>query len=120
MTVYAQDLQTYTPDELIAGGEPVTQTVVITTSAALTRGAVLGIVTASGNYLLSASAASDGSENPRAILAEDVDASAADQRATVYVTGEFHKHALNFGAGHDADSVRDDLASYGMYLKVAV
>lgn len=212
MTDYVQDLGSYTPDELLAGGEPVTLETVITGAAALTRGAVLGKVetgtvvfavaggntgdgtfaatptvgagaksgtytltifeaaanagqfevrdpdgdvagignvgaafagvlnftlqdgatdfavgdqifidvnAGSGNYQLSASAATDGSQIPRAILAEDVDASAADKPGAIYVAGQFNEHKLNFGAGHSADSVRDDLATSNIYLKKA-
>lgn len=212
MVDYAKTLDTYTPDELHAGGEPVTLETIITGAAALTRGAVLGkvelgavtaladagntgdgtfaatptagggakvgqytlsifeavanggrfeisdpdddvvgvgnvgvafsgllnftlqdgaadfvagdkiyiaIAGGSGNYQLAANNATDGSQKPRAILAEDVDASAADQPGTIYVAGQFNEHQLNYGTGYNADLVREDLQQHSIYLKKA-
>ena len=108
----------YAPDNLIAGEYPCIQRVVtIATSAALTKGAVLGKITASGKYKLSASAASDGSEVPDAILAEDADASVADAQAVVYFAGEFNEDALTLGAGHAVASIRAGLRDKNIYLR---
>ncbi len=52
--------------------------VTIAAGADLTVGAVLGKVTASGKYILSAPAAVDGSETPVAVLITDAAAAAAD------------------------------------------
>ena len=63
-------------DNLLVADYPVqTEIVTIASGENLTRGAVLGKVTANGKYVLSASAAVDGSEDPVAVLAEDTDAS---------------------------------------------
>ncbi|WP_297525135.1 head decoration protein [Sulfurovum sp.] len=109
-------------DNLVAGTtQLVTDSVTIASGAALTRGAVLGKVTADGKYKLSASAASDGSETAYAVLAEDVDASSTDVAgAAVYIKGEFNENALNFGAGHTADSVKPQLRTVGIFVKTAV
>lgn len=112
------DQGTYTPDNLIAGEYPrVERVVTIANSAALTKGAVLGKITASGKYQLSASAAGDGSETPDAILAEDADASAADVEAVVYFSGEFNESALSLGTGHTVDGVRAGLRDKNIYLR---
>lgn len=109
--------ETYSPDRLIAGDHPVmTKTVTIKEGEDLKRGAVLG-KDGDGKYLLSLAAASDGSEDPVAILAQDVDASDADTEAGIYEAGEFNEDALTFGDGHDADSVRDDLRALSIYLR---
>jgi len=213
MTTYVETLDTYTPDELIAHGEPATKEVGIT-GASLIRGAVLGrvgigtisapaagggntgdgtfaatptagkgakvgtytlsvrsaatnggafelrdpdglpagngnvgvaftgplnftlqdgatdfavgdtftiaVAAGTGLFALSATAAVDGSQVPAAILAEDVDASADDKRGAIYIAGHFNEHALNFGTGHDADTVRAALADAGIHLHKAV
>ncbi len=115
--------ETYTPDNLIAGETRTVCDIVTIASGgtALKRGAVLGKVTASGNLILSASNAVDGSQTPTAILAEDCDPSAADvTNVAVYVKGEFNANALSFGTGHTAVTVKDALRDGGIYIKTAV
>ncbi len=110
--------ENYNPDGLIAGdADIVSRDVTLISSAALLRGAVLGKITAGGKYLLSASAAVDGSNVARAILAKDADASGGDVTASIYDAGEFDEAKLNFGTGHTADSVREDLRAVGVHLK---
>lgn len=107
----------FLPDNLIAGEFPrVAKTVTIAQGQVLTSGAVLGRITADGKFVLSAQAAGDGSEVPRVILAEDVDATDGDVEATVYVTGEFSTNAITLGAGHTVDSVYWTLADVGIFL----
>lgn len=109
--------ETHTPDQLFAGDFPVrTRDVVIVSSAALKRGAVLGVISDGGKYKLSATAAGDGSETPKAILAKDADASEGDAKSIVYLTGDFNEEALTFGAGHDAASVRETLRALSIFL----
>lgn len=113
--------ETYSPDNLIAGDIALrADSVTIASSAALTRGAVLGKITASGKYILSASGAADGSETPFAILAEDCDASGGDvTNVPVYIRGDFNSNALSFGTGHTAATVKDALRDGGIYIKAA-
>lgn len=107
---------TFTPDKLIVGGALRSRKVTIAAGADLVRGSVLGRITASGKYSLSAAAAEDGSEEPVAILLADTRAAEGDVEALIYETGDFNEQALTFGAGHDADSVRDALHVRGIYL----
>lgn len=51
----------------------------------LAAGAVLGQITASGKYILSAPGAADGSQTPVAVLIVPVDATSADQPAVALV-----------------------------------
>lgn len=112
------DQGTFTPDNLIAGDYPRTERVVtIASGANLTKGAVLGKITASGKYKLSASASSDGSEAPDAILAETANAASADVQAVVYFSGEFNELALTLGAGHTAASIKAGLRDKNIYLR---
>ena len=109
---------TFTPDNLIGGDaiNAVTESIVVDTGV-LARGSLLGKITATGKYILSASAATDGSEVPAAILAEDVDASSADVTTVAYLSGEFNATAMTFGTGHTAASTKDALRDKNIYLK---
>lgn len=112
---------TYTPDALIAGDFPIrTEKVTIVSGQNLVRGALLGMITASGKYNLSLSAASDGSQTPRAVLAEDVDASGGDAEGIIYVAGDFNQDALTYGTGHTAASVKAGLRDLNIYLHAPV
>lgn len=117
-----QNEGSYSPDMLIAGDHPSrTRGVVIASGAGvLVRGSVLGKVTASGKYILSASAAADGSQTPEVILGEDVDATSADVTAFTYEAGDFNANKLTLGAGHTVASIRDGLSGKSIYLHTAV
>lgn len=103
----------FAPDNLIAGNNHmlISRKVTLISGQNLTRGALLGKITASGKYNLSLSAAADGSQTPTAVLAEDCDASAADAECMIYERGDFNQNAMTFGTSHTADSVRDGLRS---------
>lgn len=105
-------------DSLIAGNAHllVGRKVTIPAGQNLPRGAVLGKITASSKFVLSAAAANDGSQIPDVILAEACDASTAEKQAIAYPRGDFAEQALTFGAGHTADSVREILRAKGITL----
>lgn len=110
--------EAYAPDRLIAGDlKLVTRDVTILTGQVISRGTVLGKITSSGKYIKSLSAASDGSETPVAILADDVDATSADVNAPIYETGEFNEDQITLGTAHTVASVRDGLRALGIHLK---
>lgn len=117
--------ETYTPKNLFAGDVMpfVTDSVVIAAGQTLQAGAVLGMVSDTGKYVLMDSTATDGSQNPVAILAQDVDASAGDTIATVYLTGEFNSDALVFGGTDTVDTplwvgtIKDALRMVGIFCK---
>lgn len=112
---------TYTPDSLHAGDFPIrTRKVTIITGQNVVRGAVLGRITASGKYNLSLSAAGDGSQTPIAILAEDVDATAADKEAVVYISGDFNSTALTLGTAHTVASITEGLRDLNIYLHTPI
>ena len=113
-----KDQGSYKPCNLVAGEYPrIERIITIASGSALTKGSVLGRVTASGKFSLSASDAGDGSETPDAILAEDVDASAEDKQAVVYFSGEFNETALTLGNGHTLESIRAGLRSKSLFLR---
>lgn len=109
---------TYQPDSLIAGNAAllVGRKVTLITGQNLKRGAVLGKITASGKYTLSLSAASDGSQTPDLVLAEDCDATSADQQALAYARGDFAAGALTLGTGHTVASITEGLRAKGITL----
>lgn len=71
-------------------------------------------------YKKSASAATDGSQVPCAILSEDCDVTSADKLCAVYLTGDFNPAALTFGTGHDATTVAAAFEARNIYLKSTV
>ena len=108
----------YKPCNLIAGEYPrIERIITIASGSALTKGSVLGRVTASGKFILSEGDATDGSETPNAILAEDVDASAEDKQAVVYFSGEFNENALTLGSSFTLDDIRAGLRSKSIFLR---
>jgi Bacteriophage lambda head decoration protein D len=115
--------EVYLPDQLIAGRFPlVTDTVTLISGQNLSRGAVLGQITASGKYTLSLSAASDGSQTPVAVLADTGNASGGDISVGIYRTGEFNANALSFGTGHSATTAATltALRDVSIFVKSAV
>lgn len=114
-------LGTYNADNLIAGDFPLKAIdITLLSGENRTRGAVLGKVTASGKYKLSASAAGDGSETPDVILAEDTDASAADKKTVAYIKGEFNQNELTLGTGHTVASITAGLKDKGIILRDSI
>lgn len=101
----------YTPDQLIAGefDDLVAEKITVISGQNLVRGAVLGKITASGKYNLSLSAASDGSQTPDLVLAEDIDASGGDKVALAYSRGDFNAQKLTIGTGHTIASIKEGL-----------
>ena len=94
----------------------VSQPVTIEAGADLVRGAVLGRITANGKYVLSATAAGDGSETAVAVLAEDAAAAAADVTAPAYFTGAFADDLVTYGTGHTATTAEADFRAAGAPL----
>ena len=82
----------------------------------LVAGTVIGVVTASGKAVACDTAASDGSQNPVAVLPTAVDASAADSETHAYVSGHFRGEKLTYGGATTANDVRDALRPLGIYI----
>lgn len=91
---YAGDVVLFEEDNSYSREE-----VTIAAGADLTNGAVLGKITASGKYLLSAPGAIDGSETPVAVLLGDAAAAAADVQAIVLAR---HARVRRAGLNYDA------------------
>lgn len=108
----------YQPGHFVSGDFPIhTQPVTIASGEDLEKLSVLGQVSADGKFKLSESAADDGSETPKAILAYAVDASDGDVEAAVYLSGSFDPGELVYGTGHDAESVTQALIGSPIFLR---
>ena len=107
---------TFTPDRLVIGAYKARKATIKSGAGVLGRGVLLGEVTADRKLIKSLSAASDGSELPHSILAEDVDATSADVEAIIYISGDFDVDAVTFGTGHTAASTDRELRRLGIFL----
>lgn len=109
---------TYSPDNLLAGGEPSAQAEEITLLSGenVVRGEVLGMQTSGEKFIASLAAATDGSEVPAVIAAEDMDASTGDKLMHAYTRGRFNQDQLTIGAGHTAASIKHALWARQIYL----
>jgi hypothetical protein len=109
---------TQTPDALVAGDADslVARKVTLITGQNVVRGTVLGKITASGKYNKSLSAASDGSEVPDLICAQDCDATSADADCLAFEAGRFNSGALTLGTAHTVASIKEGLRVKGIYL----
>lgn len=111
-------VSTFAPDSLSAGDFPIVlDTVTIGANQVLSRGAVLGKVTASGEYILSLSAAADGSQNPVAILDADIDTTGAAATGIVRLTGQVLGSQLTLGTGHTLAGVKAALRPLSLFVR---
>jgi hypothetical protein len=66
------------------------------------------------------STAINGSAKPYAVLADDRDATAADQVAPVYLAGQFNDAGLSFGGSDAIADHRDAMRDRGMYTRASL
>lgn len=110
--------ETYDPAELTAGDFPIVKAPgVIASGQVLAAGAVLGQITAGGQYKLSASAASDGSQTPTVVLDEAIDTTAGAAPGVLRLTGEVLGTALTLGAGHTLAGVKAALRPLSLFVR---
>jgi len=114
--------QSTTYENLIAGDQRkiVNVKATIKQGQVITRGTLLGKITASGKLTEAVAAHNDGTQNPYAIAAEDVDATAGDVVTTVYTEGEFNDRAVVYSYTSTADDWRAACQATGIYLRPAV
>lgn len=75
---------------------------------------------ASGAYKVSVATASDGSQTPRAILADQVDTTAGNANGGVYLSGEFNARAITFDASWTQATLKAALRTSSIFLKGSV
>jgi Bacteriophage lambda head decoration protein D len=80
----------------------------------------LNVIEATGNYVLSVKTASDGSQNPSAILVQDTNATTGPQTAGAYLLGEFNQNAVSFDPSWTLTQLQAALRPFGIFLKSSV
>lgn len=106
MTIASVETASYSEDALVIDDYPlIAMAETIAAGADLTRGAILGRLTANGKLVLSDNGASDGSETPVGVLAVDAAAAGADVVAPVYYSGGFNPNVMTFGGTHTTATV---------------
>lgn len=103
---------------LLAGDFPRRfMTITVAAGQVQPAGAVMGEVTADEKYILSASAAEDGSATPSVVLWEDVDATDGDVEAEALMCGDVRGDKLTLGTGHTVASVRKALRQVSLFVR---
>ena len=107
----------FVPDQLVVSTlQLVTDSGTITGGTFL-RGTVLGKITASGKYTKSVNTATDGSQNPVAILVDNVDASTTDQNGGLYLMGEFNQNRIVYDNTWTVADLKSALRPLAIFLK---
>lgn len=110
----------FIPDQLVAGTLQIVTDTVTITGGSYKRGTVLGAITASGKYTLCVKTAADGSQNPVAILIDDVDASTSDQLGGVYLMGEFNTNYLTIDKSWAMADLKTALRPLCIFLRGSI
>lgn len=110
--------ETFDPDQLISGDNPSNRgtPATITDGEVVVRGHIMGITLATGKWLISLNAATDGSEVPRGVAVEAISPSGSDGESLVFTKGEFNQDKVTFGAGQTLANTKTDLQDVGIYL----
>lgn len=110
--------QTPPQENLLGAHPPIEIPIVLISGENLSRGHVLGKITASGKYTGYDNDLTDGAETAVAILAQDTDASAADEKTIAYVHGEFQDAGLSWDdETNDKTAGLAELYAAGIFVK---
>lgn len=110
--------KTYVPDQLMAGDFPVViDTGVIAAGQNLQRGAVLGQIKSTGEYVLCVATADDGSQVPAAVLDQAADATGGAVSAPILLTGEVSAGQLTLGEGLALAAAKSALRSLCLFIR---
>ncbi|MDK1394830.1 hypothetical protein QF008_001346 [Pseudomonas protegens] len=110
--------ETYVPRQISAGDFPVVMEAgVIASGQTLHAGAVLGQVTASKEYVLCKAAAEDGSQNPCAVLDQDVDTAGGAKSAPIRLTGQVLGNQLTLGEGLTLAEAKAALRPLSIFIR---
>lgn len=93
-----------------------------TGTVAMVAGDVISvsIFAGEGTYTKSLGSASDGSQTPVGILADDADATGGTVNSGIYLHGEFNIRAVIFGTGINVATAKAALGPKGIFLKGSV
>lgn len=110
--------KTYLPTQLSAGDFPIViDSGVVAAGQVLKRGAVLGQVTDSREYVLCKTAAQDGSKTPTAILEQDVDTTDGAKAAPIRLTGQVLGNQLTLGEGLTLSAAKTALRPLCLFIR---
>lgn len=108
----------FTQDGLIAGDHILeTDVETLENPSNLSRGAVLGKVTATSRVKLVDGQASDGSQNPRFILTAAISTTGSPVSVGIYKSGDFNDSKISLGGTTVAADVKVALRNLAIYLK---
>ena len=100
---------------------PFSDRAIVPAGEIITRGMVLGQITADLKVIESLSAAVDGSEDYYAIAGEDLDTSAtgtnADTEIMLWLTGGFNEAKILFGTGHTQASLLTAMRALNTFVR---
>lgn len=102
----------FSPVPLLAGDHDVITEEGIIDTGVLAKYTVLGKITATGKLVALNPAAADGSQVAYGILTQAVDATAADVRAGVYISGFFNDAALVWPVHAAVDTLIERKAAF--------
>lgn len=110
--------KSYQPSQLSAGDFPIVMdTGLIAAGQTLNRGAVMGQVTVSKEYLLCKVAAEDGSQAPLAILDQDIDTTDGAKNAPIRLTGQVLGSQLTLGEGLTLAAAKVALRPFCLFIR---
>jgi len=106
---------------LLIGDPIVTDSGILEEGQDLKAGAVLGVVTDTGKYKLTATKngdddVTDGSQNPYAVLLEDTKAT-SDKIVPILLMGQIDENEISFGEGWDIDTLKPTLRKISIFTK---
>ena len=106
-------------DNFVLGNFPIkTFNATILTNQVLVRGTLLGKISSGGKLKALSSLSGDGSQNPYAILIEDIDTTGGDKVAKVYVSGDFNAAEVVLVYSSDEIATYINTCRYlGIYLQ---
>ncbi|MDE1478633.1 head decoration protein [Xenorhabdus bovienii] len=111
----------FSPDQLISGPlQIVTESVTIAKAGILKRGTVLGVIKATGEYVVSKKGAEDGSQIPSAILVDNVDATENSVSGGVYLMGEFNQNRIIYDESWTLSELTAGLRKFSIFLRDSV
>lgn len=108
----------FIPDGLVAGDfDAITDTVTLKAGVVYVRGTVL-MPLASGDAGKFGTVTDD--TKAKYILLEDVDATSADAKGTVGVTGQYNSNALTIGSGATLAGIKATLEPLSIFLSAGI
>jgi hypothetical protein len=121
--VHASGFETvgvFTPDKLFDNFDVRRKGTIKSGEGLLARGTALGKITATGKWVKSLAASSDGSQVIRAILLHDVDATSADAEGIIGRRGSCNQNAVILGAGHTLAAIDDACMDRGIVFETVI